>query len=69
LAEDVVAVGVDVFGVEEKTVHIEETGAYFRGSAARRSICICKGRTKVHILRICHHHDCGIEAEAIFRSG
>lgn len=37
LTDDVVTVGVDVFGVEEETIHIEETGADFGKSEAQKS--------------------------------
>jgi len=35
--KDVIAVGVDVFGVEEETIHVEETGADSGESEARKS--------------------------------
>lgn len=35
--DDVVAFGVEVFGVDEETVHVEETGADFRKSRNCRS--------------------------------
>lgn len=34
LQDDIVALGVDVFGVQQKTVHIKETGANFGESGA-----------------------------------
>lgn len=64
VTQDIVTMGVDIFGVEEKTVHVEQTGAYFRKSKALRLTRISQSETWVHVLRICHYHDCGVEAEA-----
>ena len=55
----VVALGVDVFGVEEKSVHVKETGADVGESGAQ---CQLKRglEDQEQVLRVCHNHDGGI---------
>ena len=63
---NVVAVGVDVFSIKKETIHIEETGANAGESGARKSASLRSSTVNAHILRICHYHDRGFEAEARF---
>ena len=55
----VVALGVDILGVDEEPVHVEETGADVGESGGQ---CQLRERWKdqASVLRICHNHDGGI---------
>lgn len=55
----VVAFGVDIFGIDEQSVHVKETGADFRESGVQ---CQFKEglEDRARLLRVCHNHDGGI---------
>lgn len=59
--DHIVTSGIDVFGIDEESVHVKETGADSRESGAS---CQLKKELKDQgrVLRVCHNHDGGIGA-------